>query len=417
MGDHQYNDKGDVVLTEDDMAFLTNMNWLCHINSEDSALRVMDNILANSNKSNIEEAMRVYRGFKMLQPKQKQKSRPRPDIRIYSLLALADTCQDFASSIEEVDAIIDTLPTDLPIGLTKEMLLDGDAFPHFMIKTRLLQFDDGFIIENPLFGALTTVVDVVTITDYDIEELESRQFETIKLIQICKLLNIIRRIFYGRNLVNLVIDGVDKQLLLLIRGLKYTDNTLSHLFSETPILWNLERVDANLVDGAPGPDWLSENPLPTGNVYTKEYSDICKYQIVLRGIRVDAVNVDIIDSGETVMSEALTNRQTSENFSTNRLKAFIGVEVPKSSSVMSMRDRVMAFRDPLLYGIKRAGDWGQVAHCIRYNKIFVTSDRQAALFAHFMGCNYIFMTYYENEYNDKKYPTLPAFIWHIFYIN
>jgi len=45
-----------------------------------------------------------------------------------------------------------------------------------------------------------------------------------------------------------------------------------------------------------------------------------------------------------------------------------------------------------------AGDWGQIAHCKKYNKIFVISDRFAAIYANFCGVRYMFLR--RKEYTE-----------------
>ena len=56
-----------------------------------------------------------------------------------------------------------------------------------------------------------------------------------------------------------------------------------------------------------------------------------------------------------------------------------------------MRDQLLTFSDPLKYGLKRAGDWGQVEHCVKYNKVFVTSDKLAAMYAYYRNVRFIYL--------------------------
>jgi hypothetical protein len=41
--------------------------------------------------------------------------------------------------------------------------------------------------------------------------------------------------------------------------------------------------------------------------------------------------------------------------------------------------------------IKRCCDWGQVENCERYDKVFVTMDRLAAVYAYYRKVKYIFI--------------------------
>jgi hypothetical protein len=75
----------------------------------------------------------------------------------------------------------------------------------------------------------------------------------------------------------------------------------------------------------------------------------------------------------------------------------------------------MQVSDKMKYAIKRGGDWGQVEHCLKYNKIFVTADKFAALYAYYRGVRFIFMRQ-ANHVETPAYPNLPSFTRHIFII-
>ena len=75
----------------------------------------------------------------------------------------------------------------------------------------------------------------------------------------------------------------------------------------------------------------------------------------------------------------------------------------------------MKFSDQMKYSMKRAGDWGQVEHCVKYNKVFVTADKFAALYAYYRGVRFILM----REANHRKsaaYPKLLSFNRYVFII-
>jgi hypothetical protein len=55
-----------------------------------------------------------------------------------------------------------------------------------------------------------------------------------------------------------------------------------------------------------------------------------------------------------------------------------------------------------MLAIKRGGDWGQVEHCAKYNKLFVTSDKMAALYAFYRNVKFMLVQYQENL-NDDLY--------------
>lgn len=59
---------------------------------------------------------------------------------------------------------------------------------------------------------------------------------------------------------------------------------------------------------------------------------------------------------------------------------------------MTLLDLYKDLPDASLYSLKRAGDWGQVEHCVRYRKIFVTRDKLAALYAMYRRVPFIYMS-------------------------
>lgn len=69
---------------------------------------------------------------------------------------------------------------------------------------------------------------------------------------------------------------------------------------------------------------------------------------------------------------------------------------------------------PLRMALKRAGDWGQVAHCKRYNKVLVTRDQLLMLYAKTAGVRAVYV--WHNENLDGQIPTLPSFMRYTFVI-
>ena len=68
---------------------------------------------------------------------------------------------------------------------------------------------------------------------------------------------------------------------------------------------------------------------------------------------------------------------------------------------------VRTFSEDLLVALKRAGDWGQVEHCRRYNKVFVTGDRLAAMYAWYRGIRFVYMQY--QEHFEDELPNFTSF--------
>jgi hypothetical protein len=65
--------------------------------------------------------------------------------------------------------------------------------------------------------------------------------------------------------------------------------------------------------------------------------------------------------------------------------------------------------------LKRAGDWGQIEHCKKYNKIFVTKDKMAALYAGYRKVPFIYMK--NEDLNKDVSNTNPSFIQFSFILN
>ena len=75
-----------------------------------------------------------------------------------------------------------------------------------------------------------------------------------------------------------------------------------------------------------------------------------------------------------------------------QLNTNIPKSVPKSIPVSKqLSNFMMSISKELLYALKRAGDWGQVENCKSYKKIFVTSDKLAALYAFHRGIRFIYL--------------------------
>jgi hypothetical protein len=53
--------------------------------------------------------------------------------------------------------------------------------------------------------------------------------------------------------------------------------------------------------------------------------------------------------------------------------------------------------------MKRAGDWGQVEHCARYNKVFVTHDALAALYAFYRGVHFVLVRVVDDNKDGGRY--------------
>lgn len=111
-----------------------------------------------------------------------------------------------------------------------------------------------------------------------------------------------------------------------------------------------------------------------------------------RGPATKFVQAKITDLDGQPVIFTISKSESTKNFSKYVMQALRGVEVKQ---VQSLRDHVIRFSDTMKLAIKRAGDWGQVEHAARYGKIFVTSDKLAALYAYYRRVRFIYLRRHE----------------------
>ena len=165
--------------------------------------------------------------------------------------------------------------------------------------------------------------------------------------------------------------------------------------------------DANLFDANEMPALgLAYDPRPTGPVLTDGL------QLELGGIVNKDVSVTI--NGATVMVKPA---ETTAQLSIAGIEGFIRgrgtVTVPPvvtQAPHRSLLDLYKGLPDSDLYALKRAGDWGQVEHCARYGKLFVTADKLAALYAAYRHVGFIFV----GQHVMDPYNQMPGFVQHTF---
>jgi len=282
----------------------------------------------------------------------------------------------------------------------------------------------------------------------------------LKLEQIAELCYTMRN-FYGEN-CNFQIDRTDDHLVILITHLHHISNVLydiivsdNHgiIISNRDIneklkhaitrkkangelietIWKVEVSDANFFDAASTNNALH---IDYSSITGPIYKSTMPYQIDLNGIDsiTKILNVNITDINKKVYSLQLTNKETNRFLSKTAIRLLIGSSsfaaakpataatalssaqsLPATLPTLPTLQQTLASLSPeTLYAIKRAGDWGQVQHCVKYNKIFVTSDKFAALYAHYSKVRYIYLRRTE-YFNFTK--TLPDFIRYTFILS
>ena len=162
--------------------------------------------------------------------------------------------------------------------------------------------------------------------------------------------------------------------------------------------WDVSLCDANLFDSSDGvPGYIPIDARPTGDVFPAFSGGGC--QVNLRGVDTGArrspkVLATITNGGVPI--EVCAKPKETRCFSERWIRDLLAARSLNSESDMAagltgVAKKVSALPPGALYAIKRAGDWGQVEHCLRYNKIFMTADLLAATYAMFrgVGCVYV----------------------------
>ena len=150
-------------------------------------------------------------------------------------------------------------------------------------------------------------------------------------------------------------------------------------------------TDANMYDAAEHSMHFTVDSRATGNIFRKE----CEYQISLNGITTkkgnNYLNINITDKVNGLSwAKPLISHDTTSQLSINTLKNYMTIASAKTE-LKTLQDHILAFSTPLKYALKRAGDWSQVEHSKLHNKVFVTSDKLAAIYAAYRKIRFIFI--------------------------
>jgi len=394
-----------------------------------------------------------------LSPPPVQKGGNRQDATFYKLMAFLDTIHDFAESDTDIEQFISEFGVELPDELRPEVIHNEKAVVTILSNKKLLHFgsrevvnplydariletfdieaafnnDSEMTLENlfhmqhrSLIGKLSSGVwqplitmDVITTTSV----IPGREapYQVLKLKQIAHLIGIMRMI-YG-PIREFQVDCTNQHLIMLICALDWVSQALlKHFITDPPFVniadvktklkvlitevdvavsWTVRYSDANLFDAAINTTHrLAYDERPTGPVFASHIP----YQITLRGIRQEPHNQTYVDATFTDVDKvstdfAIRNKEASLTFSLNVLRFLTTTttRLPSNSVAPGLRDYVASRSKPLMYAIKRAGDWGQVEHCKKYNKVFVTCDKMAALYAWYRKVPFIFMRTQKHE--------------------
>jgi hypothetical protein len=133
--------------------------------------------------------------------------------------------------------------------------------------------------------------------------------------------------------------------------------------------WDVTVCDANVFDAQSVSANVALDSRPTGPVYRADFGP----QVELRGL-------DARGRAEYVIDGRPPKTTTSAS----------SVAVSSIGAIAALVDKTPEDAN-ILFATKRAGDWAQVEHCVRYNQVFVTSDVLAATYAYYRGADFMLL--------------------------
>ena len=420
-----------------------------------------------------EKIYREYAGIRAKLVRQKKKKPKKPvakggartgttgtDAAFYDFMQLVDTCHDFADDEADLATIREVMASvRLPNKFDEKLLLNEKLLIEYLTSQKQFKFGEA-IIQNPLYKA--DILQKTAIEPNDtLQDLCNRQQNIFKgkygsdtslipveiitthpnpptnqLLQIAAVCRTIRDKF--GNDCFFCLDCANDQIALAMTNIqdmstKIYENMFHDISMQeisqglkkaiertvadgilVPIVWKAEVTDANMFDTAATSRALESDESPTGNVFRGDRGP----QIFLNGIErkngnQKYVGVTFTDVDGVSVSSDFTSKESPRYFSLNVIRTYIGR--PITTTKPSKHDQLMRFSDQMKYAMKRAGDWGQVEHCVKYNKVFVTADKFAALYAYYRGIRFILMR--EAHHNKSAaYPNLLSFNRYVFII-
>ena len=274
-----------------------------------------------------------------------------------------------------------------------------------------------------------------------------QKLEILKLTQVARLCQQIRDLIETDAMQGFVVDNSNDHLVLLLFATEMVSIALLNRFIIEPTLetqealkskkmqealrqhmmingigqmnWHTEITDANLFDAN-----LNSVPLPDSDQATgKIFKPSSPFNIRLNGLTKNKhgrfVDVTFTDNGKEVGSFQLTNKLCMKHFSINALAPLLDLKLDlklETNTNPFTTQTILGFSKELQYALKRGGDWGQVEHCKKYGKVFVTGDKLAALYAFFREVKFIYVKRFENNV-PVTHTRYPHFIRHSFTIN
>jgi hypothetical protein len=368
---------------------------------------------------------------------------------IYEMLMYADTIHDFKTMDSfNIDMFYMKKKYLFPIDMTIEILLKEQLFIEYISSRKKLVFVSK-TVDNPLYGFSIDTYDIkkkaheklkinfeeLSKSNYKSTEMRSKNNKTKSLsvdlwflideikskekmkISIIESKQIIKMIYYMKKWFsyndtvgfNFQLDS-NNQLIDIIVGLSFIHTSLNKHFILDKELndfiyhmnlhrdknkWVTTKSDSNMFDPSEVNRELLIDNRPTGNIYKSGYTFQISYDKVISNIsdsnRVYKQHIKCKITGkdsknkDKVLNIDVDDRLANKYFSINSINIISSTVSQNSDDVKIPSISLSKFDRDTLYAIKRAGDWGQVEHSKKYNKIFVTEDRMAALYAYFRG--------------------------------
>lgn len=274
------------------------------------------------------------------------------------------------------------------------------------------------------------------------DELKKKKRNRIELSQIAYLCSTVSEMYknYSINgIYEFQIDNQNNDLINMIVSVKllnsafhkkisiYGNNGISYstaeLINQMALIyeqngirqWDVTTSDANIFDPADNNINIKIDRRPTGDIY--KYSEKLGYQITLDGIN-DNKTVNIVlqpTLGNFIVKEYDKKMSSVINRIGNINNILNTTEVPRKQTSDKYQAEIrtyIPYTREFKMALKRAGDWSQVMHAKKYNKIFITSDRLAALFAAYNSIPYILFRedYYTTEIENGNREDRPSLL-------
>jgi len=165
-------------------------------------------------------------------------------------------------------------------------------------------------------------------------------------------------------------------------------------------------TDANVFDAQINTMVLPIDPRPTGKVFPSNFKLYDDLQVVLDGVakvQERKVAFSLLLENTSFQNLEISSSQAQEHFSNNHIAKLINTR--SSNKNTPLQKTLSKLSRNTLFGIKLAGDWGQVENCRRYKKVFLTQDKMAALYAYCVGVEFILFSVEERSTpGDKEKP-------------